>query len=168
MVVFTYTDIYVDTRNPTSLAEAFLSIFSFESSSFLARITRTEPQSNWCEKAAPEPELQWPAQSRVTQSRLPRATSVGVYIFPRKEIPQPLWVTSSLGNTKDSGFTFFTPVSGIYMHWLNPSQPSLAQFEQSELCQPLLIWEMLQGLCQLCGPSLSLLQQVHVSLVLGI
>lgn len=53
-------------ETPTSLAEAFLSTFSFKSSSVLVHITKREPQNSWCEKAAPDSELLCPTKSRVT------------------------------------------------------------------------------------------------------
>lgn len=94
MAVFTYTDTNADTRNSTSLAGAFLSIFFIKITSFLAHITKTEAQNNWCEGSS-RARAPMPAQSRVSW----------VLGFFRKEIPQPLWTTHSLGTTEDSGFT---------------------------------------------------------------
>lgn len=46
-------------------------------------------------------------------------------------------------------------------------EPSLLQAEQSQLSQPLLVWQMLQSIDFLCGLSLVSLQYIPVSLVLG-
>lgn len=47
-----------------------------------------------------------------------------------------------------------------------PPEPPLLLAKQSQLSQPLLIADVLQSLCHLCGPSFGSIQYVHVSLVL--
>lgn len=44
-------------------------------------------------------------------------------------------------------------------------EPFLLQTEQSRMSQPLLVFQVLQGLNHCCGPWLDLTQYVHVSLV---
>jgi len=44
-----------------------------------------------------------------------------------------------------------------------PPEPSLLQAEQSQLCQPFLVQEMLHSLSHVHGPLLDLLQYVCIS-----
>jgi len=79
----------------------------------------------------------------------------------------PLPLVLSLGITEKSGSILFAPSLQVFICIDEIlTEPSVFQVKQSQPCQPFFVYQILQTLNHLDGPSLESLQEAHVSLVL--